>query len=182
MQHLGTKLLETERLILRKMTMQDAQSMYTNWANNDEVTRFVTWYPYDNVEDVRKRLIRLEEMYVENNFYSWGIELKESQQLIGEISFVDFSEKHETATLGYIIGKEFWGQGYMAEAVNRLINFAFKDLNLYRIQAFYDVRNPNSGRVMEKAGMKYEGTLRDCRIVKGERVTLKQYAILVTDK
>lgn len=160
MKHKGTVMLETERLILRKFTENDAEAVFWNWASDDEVTKYLTWPTHRSVENSAGYLDFCLGTYKENNAYQWGIELKETGELFGNISVVKTDEDLNAVELGYVIGRRFWGNGYMAEAVKAVIAFLFEEVGVNRIAARHDVNNPNSGKVMQKAGMKYEGTLR----------------------
>ena len=156
----GTVQLETERLILRRFTEADAEDMYWNWTNDPEVTKFLTWPAHKCIEDADGYIRYCLEAYEEDNTYQWGIELKETGELFGNISVVSMDERAEAVELGYVIGRRFWGKGYMAEAVKAVIAYFFEKAGANRVFAKHDVNNPNSGRVMQKAGMTYEGTLR----------------------
>ena len=160
MNHKGTVRLETERLILRKFTENDAESVFKNWASDDEVTKFLTWPTHRSVEVSKAYIDFCLESYKHDDSYQWGIELKETGELFGNISVVKVNEDLEALELGYVIGRRFWGDGYMAEAVKAVIAFLFEEAGANRIAARHDTNNPNSGKVMKKAGMKYEGTLR----------------------
>ena len=160
MKHKGTVMLETERLILRKFTENDAEAVFWNWASDDEVTKHLTWPTHRSVENSAGYLDFCLGTYKENNAYQWGIELKETGELFGNISVVKIDEDLNAVELGYVIGRRFWGNSYMAEAVKAVIAFLFEEVGVNRIAARHDVNNPNSGKVMQKAGMKYEGTLR----------------------
>lgn len=164
MQHKGTVELETKRLLLRKFNINDAEAIFRNWASDDEVTKFLTWPTHKNVENSIGYINFCLESYKKEDSYQWGIELKETGELIGNISVIRIDEKPEAVELGYVIGRGFWGNGYTAEAVKSVISFLFEEVGVNRIAARHDTNNPNSGRVMQKAGMKYEGTLRqsDC--------------------
>lgn len=160
MKHKGTVTLETERLILRKFTENDAEAVFRNWASDDEVTKYLTWPAHRSVEDSAGYIAYCLGTYIEISSYQWGIELKETGELFGNISVVRMNEDIEAAELGYVIGRRFWGNGYMAEAVKAVIAFLFEEVGVNRISARHDTNNPNSGKVMKKAGMQYEGTLR----------------------
>ena len=160
MKHLGTKTIETERLILRKARPEDAQPMFDNWASDDMVTRFITWQTYAKPEEADWRIAYLLGEYDDEKFYEWFIELKEIGQPIGSISAVHVSDQVELAHIGYCIGRRWWGQGIMPEALAAVIQFFFEQVGVNRVEACHDVNNPNSGRVMAKCGMTYEGTLR----------------------
>ena len=162
MKHQGTVRLETDRLILRRFKEDDASSMYHNWANDDEVTRFLTWQTYSGIDNAHDFIRFLLDGYGKDDFYQWAIELKETEELIGSISVVRLDDSVDAAELGYCIGRRFWGHGYMTEAVRRVISFLFEEVGANRISARHDTNNPNSGKVMIKAGMSFEGTLRQC--------------------
>lgn len=160
MDHKGTVKLETERLILRRYAPGDAEGMLRNWAQSERVTRFLTWEPYRNLEEAKEYIRFLTDEYEKPDCYNWTIELKELGQAIGSISVVSLREDVSRAEIGYCLGDAFWGRGIMPEALSEVIRFLFEEVGCNRIQASHDVNNPNSGKVMEKCGMRYEGTLR----------------------
>lgn len=160
MDHKGTKTIETERLILRRYTIGDAEEMYNNWASDPEVTKFLTWPTHTSVEVTKKVLTDWIARYENPAFYNWVIELKESGKIIGNIAAVKVNEACKAADIGYCMGKAWWGQGIMPEALKAVIDYFFSEIGFNRIAATHDVNNPKSGRVMDKAGMKTEGILR----------------------
>ena len=160
MQKLGTRTLETERLILRRFSPRDAEDMYRNWASDPEVTRFLTWPCHTSPEGTRALLEQWAEKYADGTYFNWAIEYRRSRQAIGSIAVGKLNEEIGSAELGYCIGREYWGQGILPEALTAVMHFLFADAGFNRISACHDVNNPRSGRVMEKAGMRYEGTLR----------------------
>lgn len=160
MKHKGTGKLETERLILRRFVMEDAKAMFENWASEDEVTKFLTWPTHVSIEDTKFVLNNWIENYKKPDFYNWAIELKSNGDIIGNISVVEVQENIEGAVIGYCMGTRWWGQGIMPEAGKSVIHYLFEKVGVHRIAANHDKNNPKSGRVMEKIGMIYEGTLR----------------------
>ena len=125
-----------------------------------EVTRYLTWQPHKSVEETAEILQQWEAGYSKNEFYQWAIELNDIEQPIGSISVVSLNEDVQSAELGYCIGKSWWHQGYTTEAVEAVVRFLLAEVGAGRVWAQHDVANPNSGEVMKKAGMDYEGTLR----------------------
>lgn len=161
MKHLGTVTLETERLILRPFVLEDAEAMHRNWAGDPEVTKFLTWPTHASAEVSRKVLADWCPRYENPEFYQWGIAWKDApEDPFGSISVVAVINEAEAVEIGYCIGRENWGKGVMTEALSALICFFFDRVGALRVQACHDPNNPGSGRVMEKCGMKYEGTLR----------------------
>ena len=160
MRHTGTQTIATERLTLRRFTIEDAENMYYNWASDPEVTKYLTWQPHKSVEETTEILQQWEEDYSKNDFYQWAIEVNDIEQPIGSINVVSLNEDVQSAEIGYCIGKSWWHQGYTTEAVEAVIRFLMAEVGAGRVWSQHDVANPNSGEVMKKAGMDYEGTLR----------------------
>ena len=160
MEKTGTKTLETRRLILRPFTTDDAEDMFANWASDPEVTKYLTWPAHPSAAVTRMLLGDWVSHYADGAFFQWAIVWKETGSVIGSIGVVSLQEEAETAEIGYCLGRAFWGRGIMPEALRAVIDYLFDTVGLRRITAGHDVNNPNSGRVMEKAGMKPEGVLR----------------------
>lgn len=158
--HLGTRRLETERLILRRFEEKDVQAMFDNWETDGEVTRFLRWLPACDIEETYVVLARWIADYKKPESYQWAIVPKELGKPIGSISAVDMDDRTEMVHIGYCIGRKWWHQGYTSEAMARVIDFFFDEVGVNRIESQHDPRNPNSGMVMRKCGMTYEGTLR----------------------
>lgn len=160
MKHLGTKRIETERLTLRPFTMDDGEAMFRNWASDPEVTKFLTWPAHGSIEVSEMVLSDWVSHYGEEDYYQWAIVVKESGQPIGSISVVSKNDRAELVHIGYCIGKNWWHQGYTSEALKAVMDFFFDEVGVNRVETRHDPNNPNSGRVMVKCGMKFEGTLR----------------------
>ena len=159
--HKGTKTIETDRLILRQFTMEDAEPMFRNWANDDEVTKHLTWPTHSDVEVTKMVLSDWTSHYAKPDFYNWAIVLKENGgEPIGNISVVRINHNTECAAIGYCMSRAHWRKGVMPEALKAVVDFLFDEVGFNRIEAEHDVNNPASGRVMEKAALRYEGTLR----------------------
>lgn len=160
MEHKGTKRLETERLILRRFIESDAELMYCNWASDPEVSKYLTWPTHASV-DVSKSLVNDWITRYENpNYYNWVIELKAVGEVVGNISVVEIKDKVDAAIIGYCMGQAWWGRGIMPEALTEVMRYLFDEVGMNRVAACHDFNNPKSGRVMQKAGMRYEGILR----------------------
>jgi ribosomal-protein-alanine N-acetyltransferase len=158
--HQGTQTLETKRLILRKYHENDAQAMYTTWASNPNVTRYMRWQPHCSVEETQEIVSEFISHYEKSNYYHWIICLKETDQPIGTIGLFIINEFDELGEFGYCLGEDYWNKGYTTEALNAVFEFAFKKVQFNRIEACHSVNNPASGEVMKKAGMTFEGLAR----------------------
>ncbi len=160
MKHLGTQTLATKRLTLRRFTIDDAESMYYNWASDPEVTKYLTWPTHTNVEETQQVIRQWESDCEKEDCYQWAIELNEIEQPIGSISAVKVTDEIEAVEIGYCIGKDYWHHGYTSEALAEVMRFFFEEVGANRICAAHDTKNPNSGKVMEKCGMSLEGVCR----------------------
>jgi len=170
--------LETERLLLRKMRLDDAEAMFA-YASDPEVTRYVLFETHQSVEDSEAFLRLAAEGYERGDFGGWGIVLKDSGAFVGTCGVdADYAPEHARAELGYVLSRQHWGKGLMPEAVRAIIRFCFRRMGLNRIEARCIAENVASARVMEKAGMTYEGTLREQAFIKGAYRDIKIYSIL----
>ena len=179
--HQGTKRLETERLILRQFKIEDYVEMYNNWACEDVVTKFLTWQTHTNQDVTKSVLADWIPKYENKDFYNWAIELKEENRLIGNISVVSLREETLSAILGYCMGSKWWGKEIMPEAGKAVLKYLFEEVGFNRIAANHDKNNPNSGRVMQKIGMTYEGTLRSAGFCNQGIIDDVRYSILKSE-
>ena len=182
MNHCGTFTIETERLLLRKFMVEDAEAMFQNWASDKEVTKFLTWPAYTSLDTAIHILNEWTASYEKPNFYQWAIVPKNLDEPIGSISVVSINEKTQMAEIGYCIGRPWWNRGITSEALSAVINFMFDQVGANRVQAKHDVNNPHSGLVMKKCGMKYEGTLRSAAVNNQGVCDVSIYALLKSDR
>ena len=160
MKHCGPQRLETERLILRRFVIEDADAMYNNWASDKEVTKYLMWPAHSSREISQKVLEDWVRSYSEDNYYQWAIVPKDKGEPVGSMAVVRMDEDISMVNIGYCIGNEWWHKGITSEALKAVMDFLFDEADVNRIESRHDPRNPNSGKVMQKCGMKYEGTLR----------------------
>lgn len=178
MNNLGTVTLETDRLILRKITKDDAYVAFKNWTSDPLVSRYVLWDTHENVEVTKELFTKWEDEYNLEHKYRWVVYVKELDTIIGTIDVVHQRIDHRTCEIGYCYGSRFWGNGYATEALKKVIDFLFNEVGFYLIEARHLATNPASGRVMEKAGLIYETTLKNRFIdkVTHKRTDLKIYS------
>lgn len=161
MKHCGTQTIITERLILRRFEEADAEHMFNNWANDADVTKFMRWQPHGDISVTADLLREWVASYEHDDFYDWAIVLKDSNIPIGSIGCMPNNKYNDLVIeVGYCISKAYWRKGFTSEALAAVIEYIFGNTDCIRIEANHDPRNPNSGRVMKKCGMQYEGTLR----------------------
>ncbi len=158
--HNGTIKIETERLILRRFTIDDADSMFTNWASDNEICKYMRWTRHVNKEETKEKISSWVAFYSKKSFYQWAITLKGNDEPIGAIGLFVVNEFDLCGDVGYCISKKSWGQGIATEALRAVLNFAFEIVRFNRIETYHSINNPASGRVMEKSGMIFEGLAR----------------------
>jgi RimJ/RimL family protein N-acetyltransferase len=172
--------LSTPRLHLRRLRMEDADDIFA-YASDPQVTTYVFWEPHRTLDDTRDFLRRTLKGYADGLPPAWGIEHLADKVLIGTCGMFEIQAQHARAEIGYAMGRKYWRQGLMTEAVGAMLDYGFKTLGLNRIEARCDVANTGSWRVMEKAGMKFEGVLRQNIFLHGRPSDAKIHAILRED-
>lgn len=182
MNHSGTVEIATERLLLRKFKESDAEAAYNNWTSDEKVTEFLRWPTHSSIEVTKRVLYDWIRSYGNNDFYQWAIVLKKhGDEPIGTIGVVDMNERLSLVHIGYCIGSRWWRQGITSEAFNGIIPFLFREVKVNRIESQHDPNNPNSGKVMKKCGLKYEGTLRQADFSNKGIVDAAMYSLLADE-
>ncbi|HCW53330.1 MAG TPA: N-acetyltransferase [Clostridium sp.] len=183
MNHLGTKTLETKRLILRKFTMEDAEPMYKNWASDESVVKYLTWPAHSSIEVSKSVIEGWIGNYSRKDYYQWAIILKENgSEPIGCIGVNTCDDVISMAHIGYCLSRHWWHKGIMSEALQCVMDFLFEKVGMNRIESRHDPRNPHSGDVMKKCGMKYEGTLRNADYNNQGICDASYYGILASER
>jgi ribosomal-protein-alanine N-acetyltransferase len=149
--------LETEHLLLRKPRMEDASVIFERYACDPEVTRYLSWRPHKTVQETEQFLLACGQLWRTGKDFALVITARGGDNAIGMFGLHPMKMKIE---IGYVLARPYWGKGYMSEALSTVIDWAFTQPDIYRVQAFCDVDNIASARVMEKAGMTREGLLR----------------------
>ncbi len=177
-----TKLIETQRLVLRKATISDAENIFKNYASRDKVTEFLSWQSHRTVDDTISYLENVVLPAYSRENYHWFIELKENHEIIGcidVVKIINISNKNQkSGELGWVLSNDYWGQGIMPEAARAVFKYLLS-LKFLRLEAKHNVLNSKSGRVMAKIGMKFEGLSRKGGLNnKGEFVDMKIYSFI----
>lgn len=180
--HKGTVTLETDRLILRRLTIDDATQMFANWASSERVAGYMSWEAYKTIDEVIKNLTEWQEEYKKPDTYYWGVWLKSEQKLIGTVYLLTEGEIALVGSLSYCIGERWQNKGYASEAARRVIDFAIDDVGFHRIEAYHAKSNPQSGRVMRNCNMQYEGVLRQRCYTRNGFEDCVYYSIITDEK
>ncbi len=178
--------LETERLILRKIQLDDANDMY-EYASDFETNKYLTWEKH-RYRTYTFELIRfLQKEYLRGRYYDFAVVFKENGKMIGTAGFTSYDEKNSVAEVGYVINSAYRNIGLGTEALAAIINFAFCEIGVNRVEARYMKENTASLCVMKKCGMTFEGIMREkllnngkycdigiCSVLKSEYFTQKR--------
>lgn len=135
--------------------------MYRNWASDMETLKYLPWGPHSDVNVTHRRILSWVENYNRPNVYNWAIYLKANREVIGSISVEMSNDKEKSCEVGYCIGRNFWGRELVPEALRAIMHYLFFEVGYRMVFAKYDVLNTASGKVMQKVGMHYEGTIKD---------------------
>jgi [ribosomal protein S5]-alanine N-acetyltransferase len=147
--------LETERLILRRFVMEDAEAVFERYAQDAEVTRFMTWRPHKSLDETREYRRQADARWESGRDFRWAVTTPEDG-LIGAIALRVNGFK---ANLGYVIARPWWNRGFATEATRAVVDWTMAQPAIHRVWAVCDVDNGASARVLEKAGMQFEGIL-----------------------
>lgn len=181
MRLVGTVPLETERLLLRRASIEDAADMYRNWASDPEVARYLTWKAHEHEAETEAHLGELVSKYSDCFSFDWLIVPKGLGKPVGSIGVVQFSEKTSSFDIGFALGRRWWNQGIMTVAVSRVVAFLFKEVGAKRVCAQYDTENHASRAVLGKVGMTYEGTIRQAGVNNRGIIDIGICSILVSE-
>ena len=172
--------LQTERIVLRKLSMDDTDDMY-EYACRSDVTEFLTWSPHPDKAHTFDYLSYLQKRYKTGDFFDWAIVCRDTEKMIGTCGFTRFDFANNSAEIGYVINPEFKGNGIATEVVGRVIRFGFENLDLNRIECRFITENNASRRVMEKNRMTFEGVRREGMLIKGTYRDIGVCSILRSD-
>lgn len=168
--------LETNRLILRFIKIEDKEDLFRNITHDKDVLKYFICEYNENIEDFDFEKMISGALAAKRYFFS--IVLKESGEAIGMMLNCSLPSKISNSTeVGYAIGKKYWNQGYTTEALSKMIEFMFKK-GIHRVEAKHIKENVASGKVMEKCGMSYEGCAVDDVYYQGKYHSLAVYAII----
>ena len=176
--NVGTKTIETKRLILRKLEISDLEQVYNNWCSDPKVSKYVTWDMHKNIEQTKEYINFKLDLYKKDYRFDWVVVIKETNEVIGEIDAVKQSLNYNLVELGYCYGSKYWNNGYATEALSAVIKYLKEVALVEKVTACHISTNPASGRVMQKAGMKYDATLKEYVVDKNtkERADLVYYS------
>lgn len=155
MNKIGTKRIETERLLLRKLSFDDADDMYLNWCTDPQVCKFYTWTPHENIDETKSFLKIWIEEYENPLVFHWVIIEKQYGRAIGTIYLDDIDQSENSAVISCLLSRSCWGKGYATEATKAVINYAFQEAGFDIIKSHHHEENIGSGKALLKSGMSF---------------------------
>lgn len=170
--------LETARLVLRELRLEDADFLLTEWSNPAVAHFFKDQEPLQTRSQVEDFLSSFQTPEKSPFARWWGIERKVDGQLIGTCGYFRWNRQHHRAEIGYDLRPEVWGQRLMPEALQALVRFGFEEMELNRIEATVHADNLRSQLVLLKLGFYWEGYVRECNFRDGCYYDQVQYSLL----
>lgn len=169
--------LETERMLLRAFTPDDAPAVLL-YRGNADAMRYIPKPIQSTLDDALNMIREITEMIAANDGICWAIELKSNQEVIGSMSYHLIQKAHHRAELGYMIHPSHWGKGYVSEAVKALLDYAFNNVKFHSVEAIIDPLNTASANVLLKSGFVKEGHFKENFVHNGEFTDTAIYSIL----
>jgi ribosomal-protein-alanine N-acetyltransferase len=151
------EVIETRQLVLRRPRLSDADDIFDSYAADPEVTRYVTWCPYNDRSEVAPFLHSRLARWDSGEEFSWAITRPPDDCVVGMIAC---RMREHAVDIGYVMSRNYWNRGYTTEVANAVVDWASNLAFVYRVWAVCDVENKASARVLEKIGMQREGILR----------------------
>ena len=178
MKYVELENLETERLVLRKLSMDDLYDYYERIGSDGEVSKFMLWEPHQDIGETLETFEKTLTRYEEGRYYRWVAALKEDDRVIGTMSLLRFDEEESSCSFAYMFAKDWWGQGYATEAMKAVFSFAIEKMEIVKITADHLVGNEASGAVMRKLGMVHTGTVKEKYEKHGHKVDAECYELV----
>jgi ribosomal-protein-alanine N-acetyltransferase len=176
--HLGTQIVNSERLILRAFQYTDDDDMLTYWVSDPKIQSLYSEPAYTTKEEVEGLLDTYIGSYSRPDYYRWAIIEKESDTCIGQIAIFLVDNKNHFCEIEYALGSKFHRKGYGTEAVNAVLDFGFNKVNFHKVQVCHKEGNVASQGVIMKCNFSYEGTLRDYFFMDGKYIDRLYYSML----
>jgi len=145
----------TDRFFLRKFQIEDAEDVYTNWTSDSESAKYNAWKVHSSINVTKEYLSEWIKHYEKKDYYLWAITDKNTKEVIGSISATNIKNKKGYCEIGYTVARKYWNKGIATEVLISILEFLTKEVGFKIVRAFHHINNTASGKVMQKAGMKY---------------------------
>lgn len=170
-------IIATARLKLRWMDQGDAAAQYAIFSD-PEVVKYWSAEPWTDIAQAEQAIAQVLDGYRDGTWLRFGVELRDSGEMIGNVTLHHFFEQNRRCELGYALARAHWGKGYAREALEAALDYGFSELKLNRVEADIDPRNKASARVLERLGFREEGYMPERWIVHGEMADTVFYGLL----
>lgn len=173
-------ILETERLVLRQITVADADDLFAIFSD-EQTMEYWSCRPYTSVSQASMLIESLEETIRQETGIHWAITLRSENRLIGRCGFNEWRKQHRRGEISYIIARNAWGKGTVSEALRVMLDYGFKEMNLHSVEAGVTPGNEGSTRLLERLGFRLEGHLRESYLAEDRFVDSLIYSLLQRD-
>lgn len=174
----GYRALQSERLLLRKITDQDIPDIFEIYSNREVMLYFDDRYAFESIAEAEQMVSGYDKALHDKTEMRWGIVLKDTGKLVGTCGFHAISDYHKRIEIGYDLNRDYWGKGIMKEALSLIIDHAFEHSEVNRIEAFVEPPNTASRVLLEKLGFSLEGTLREHEMCRGNLIDIQLLSLL----
>lgn len=169
--------METDRMIFRSVKRGDCKDIF-EYSSDPRTSQYLLWDPHESIEYTKSFIEIILSKYKIGEYNDWALVLKENKKMIGTCGFTRIDERNGVAEIGYVLNPKYWGMGLATEAAKKVIDFAFNELGVNRVEARFIFGNEASQKVMNKVGMKFEGYQRESLFSKGKFKTIGISSIL----
>jgi RimJ/RimL family protein N-acetyltransferase len=168
--------IESKTYTIRPFSTNDAE-LWQEWDINHDVQAFMP-EPFNDVQDIEEQYKYIDDCETDEEGFYWSIETKDGT-IIGTVALTEFSDYHEVANLGIVIGdKHYWGKGVATEVITTLVGYAFEHLNISRISAEVEEGNIPMMKALKKVGFKQDGLFESARVKNKRRITVYHFGIV----
>ena len=167
---------ETKRLVLRRVEFRDCESMF-EYSSDPEVAKYLSWTPHRSITETRDYINNIQKKYENGQFFDWGLVCKSNGEFIGTCGFTSVNLNRNTCEIGYVLSKKYWGMGFVPEAVEVIMDFAFGYMGVDKVEGRFIEGNVKSMRVMQKVGMTFEKSEHNVLYLHGQYRTICTYSI-----
>ncbi len=171
--------LNTERLTLRSFTENDLDNVFKGLSNPDIIKYY--GISFETKESAKEQMKWFADHERNKTGAWWAICLKDSGAFIGAGGLNDIEQEHKKAEFGFWLLPEYWGNGFMGEAIPAILNHGFNTLNLHRIEGFVESQNTNCKKALDKLNFTFEGTMRNAEVKNGHHIDIEIYSKLSSD-
>jgi len=171
----GTITLSTDRLLLRRYHIEDAQLLHKLFGIDEKMFEYSGWNPYETIEMAQETIQGFIDSYADEHCYSWAIDYQE--QLVGTIGAYDYDPNTKSIEIGCSIAKGWWGHGFASEAIREVLRYLLEKEKIRYIKAWSASDNVGSIRAMEHAGMVLVRSEKDALTINGKSYDKLHYGI-----